>query len=128
MAKRTVASKKPEMDVPVVADKPAEFTAFDQFVEHQKKALSELAKALEALLPEGLREHGEAAVRESVEGYRRLFNDTLDSTITRLEKVKFETKPMGEYVEDIEETFKDVEKRVGDGVEDMKKRVRELVK
>jgi hypothetical protein len=65
-------------------------TVFDDFVEHEKKALQEFGKAFAALLPEGLREHGDTAVKEMVEGYRGLFNATLDDIIKRIEKVKLD--------------------------------------
>ncbi len=72
---------------------PVEPTAFDQFVDHQKKAMEEFGKAFAALLPEGLREHGESAVKEMVEGYRGLFNSTLDDIIKRIERSKIEERP-----------------------------------
>lgn len=72
---------------------PVEPTPFDEFVEHEKKAAQEFGKAFAALLPEGLREHGESAVKEMVEGYRRLFNATLDDVVDLVEKVKLEDKP-----------------------------------
>ena len=50
----------------------------DEFVEHQKRALEEAGKALEALLPPEFREHGKAAVNESIEGFRVLLNSMLD--------------------------------------------------
>ena len=70
----------------------AEPTPFDEFVEHEKKAAQEFGKAFAALLPEGLREHGETAVKEMVEGYRRLFNATLDDVVELVEKVKLDDK------------------------------------
>lgn len=71
---------------------PAQPTPFDEFVEHEKKAVQEFGKAFATLLPEGLREHGDAAVKEMVEGYRRLFNATLDDVVKMVEKAKFEEK------------------------------------
>jgi hypothetical protein len=63
---------------------------FNIFVEHQKTAAYEAAKAVESLIPVGLREHGRAAVRESVEGYRTLFNSAVDGIIDTLGKAKME--------------------------------------
>jgi hypothetical protein len=67
-------------------------TPFDEFLEHEKKAVQEFGKAFATLLPEGLREHGDAAVREMVEGYRHLFNATLDDVIRLVERAKLEEK------------------------------------
>lgn len=86
MAKRSTLLETPESIV------EAEPTPFDEFVEHEKKAVQEFGKAFAALLPEGLRDHGETAVKEMVEGYRRLFNATLDDVIQRVERAKLDEK------------------------------------
>jgi hypothetical protein len=86
MAKRPTLLGTPESEV------QAEPTPFDEFVEHERKAVQEFGKAFAALLPEGLREHGETAVKEMVEGYRRLFNATLDDVVQRVEKAKLDEK------------------------------------
>lgn len=62
----------------------------DQFVDHQRKAFTEASKAFGALLPKELREHGQSAVREMLEGYRTLFNATLDDLIKTLEKARLD--------------------------------------
>lgn len=67
-----------------------EDTPFDEFIEHQRKAATEAGKALESLIPQGFREHGEAAVKEAIEGYRRLFNNIIDQVVSTIEKVKVE--------------------------------------
>jgi hypothetical protein len=67
-------------------------TPFDEFVEHEKKAVQEFGKAFMAVLPEGLREHGESAVSEMIEGYRLLFNATLDEVAKLIERGKFDEK------------------------------------
>lgn len=69
--------------VPVVDEKP-----FDAFIEHQKKAIEEAGKAIESLLPEGFKEHGQSAFKEVIEGYRKLFNATIDEMIGKMEKAK----------------------------------------
>jgi hypothetical protein len=51
---------------------------FDAFVGHQKRAAEEAAKAIESLLPPEFREHGKAAINESVEGFRILVNAVMD--------------------------------------------------
>jgi hypothetical protein len=70
-----------------------EQTPFAEFIEHEKKAVNEAGKALSSLLPEGLRKHGDTALKEMIEGYRRLFNSTLDDVVKRIEKAKLEEKP-----------------------------------
>src|SRR5689334_5035246 len=55
---------------------------FETFIYHQRKALEETGKALEALLPEGFREHGGEASREFVKGFKAL----VDAAITEIEK------------------------------------------
>jgi len=67
-------------------------TAFDQFVDHQRKAFTEVSKAFNAMLPDGVKEHGEKAVEEVIEGYRNLFNSALDDLIDTLEKARLEKK------------------------------------
>jgi hypothetical protein len=57
-------------------------TPFETFIYHQRRALEETGKALEALLPEGFREHGGEASREFVKGFKAL----VDAAITEIEK------------------------------------------
>lgn len=47
-------------------------TAFETFLAHQKRALEETGKALEALLPEGFRVHGSNASKEFTKGFKVL--------------------------------------------------------
>jgi len=89
MVKEATPKETPKKDVLVSVD---EASPFDEFVEHEKKAVNEFGKAFAAILPEGLREHGTAGVEEMVEGYRRLFNATLDDLIKRIEKTKLDKK------------------------------------
>ncbi len=49
-------------------------TAFETFLAHQKRALEETGKALEALLPEGFRVHGSNASKEFTKGFKVLVN------------------------------------------------------
>ncbi len=58
-------------------------TPVEEFFNHQKRAVEEMSKALEALLPEGFREHGAEASREFAKGFKVL----VDAAITELEKV-----------------------------------------
>lgn len=61
-------------------------TVFNAFLDHQRKAIAEAAKALQGLIPEDAREHSQAAFNEMIEGYRALFNATLDSIKATMEK------------------------------------------
>ena len=58
----------------------------EQFVEHQKKAIEESVKAVDALLPEGFKTHGEAARKEFFKGFKVL----VDAAISELEKANRE--------------------------------------
>ena len=82
MVKHASVLEAPEQEVPVTP------TPFDEFVEHEKKAVQEFGKAFATLIPEGLREHGDSAVKEMLEGYRRLFNATLDDVVKMVEKAR----------------------------------------
>ncbi|MCS6834827.1 MAG: hypothetical protein NZ750_02275 [Anaerolineae bacterium] len=53
-------------------------TKMEQFFYHQRRALEETGKALEALLPPGFREHGSEALREFGRGFRILVDATID--------------------------------------------------
>jgi hypothetical protein len=56
------------------------------FVQHQKRAFEESVKAVEALLPEGFKEHGKEASREFIKSFKVL----VDATIDGLEKASQE--------------------------------------
>jgi hypothetical protein len=55
---------------------------FGAFLHHQKRALEESAKAIDALLPEGFKEHSKEAGREFTKGFKVL----VDAAIEGLEK------------------------------------------
>ncbi|MBE2271360.1 MAG: hypothetical protein IAE80_24210 [Anaerolinea sp.] len=82
--------KAAEQIVPVEAA-----NAFDAFIDHQKKAIVEAGKALATLVPEDFKEHGQTAFQEVIEGYRKLFNATIDEIIDAMEKAKLR-KPEAE--------------------------------
>jgi hypothetical protein len=67
---------------------------FESFVYHQRKALEETGKALEALLPDGFKSHGAEAGREFVKGFKAL----IDAAIDEIEKAtnRVETVNEGE--------------------------------
>jgi hypothetical protein len=47
-------------------------TPFEEFLFHQRRALEETGRALEALLPEGFRTHGSNASKEFTKGFKVL--------------------------------------------------------
>lgn len=61
---------------------------FESFVYHQRKALEETGKALEALLPEGFRNHGQEAGKEFIKGFKAL----VDAAIDEIEKATTKTE------------------------------------
>lgn len=64
---------------------------FEEFLYHQRRALEETGKALEALLPEGFREHGTEATRQFTKGFRVLVDAALDEVKKAGEKVNSAT-------------------------------------
>lgn len=63
-------------------------TPLEQFFYHQRRALEETGKALEALLPPGFAEHSTEAGREFAKGFRVL----VDAAIDELKKVSERSK------------------------------------
>lgn len=59
---------------------------FESFLYHQRRALEETGKALEALLPEGFREHGAQATREFTKGLRVLMEAAVEEVKKASEK------------------------------------------
>jgi hypothetical protein len=51
---------------------------FEEFLFHQRRALEETGKALEALLPEGFRTHSSEATKEFTKGFRVLVDAAMD--------------------------------------------------
>ncbi len=68
----------------------------EAFVYHQRRALEETGKALEALLPEGFREHGSEAGKELVKGFKIL----VDAAITEIERATTRVEEVTEAGED----------------------------
>lgn len=58
-------------------------TPLERFFYHQRRALEETGKALDALLPDGFKQHGSEATREFAKGFRVL----VDAAIDELKKV-----------------------------------------
>lgn len=65
-------------------------TPMEQFFFHQRRALEETGKALEALLPPGFREHSTNASQEFARGFRIL----VDAAIDELKKVSEKDDPI----------------------------------
>jgi hypothetical protein len=59
---------------------------FDAFVDHQRRAFEEMGKALDSLIPESFKGHAQSAFKESIEGYRKLFNSALDEINAAVER------------------------------------------
>ncbi len=76
----------PQTTLTETAGAPETKKPFDQFIEHQKRALEETGKALEALLPPGFREHSEQARKEFIKGMKVL----VDAAVVELEKASKE--------------------------------------
>ncbi len=64
----------------------------ESFVYHQRRALEETGKALEALLPEGFREHGSTASKEFIKSFQVL----VDAAINEIEKATNRVEVVGE--------------------------------
>lgn len=66
-----------------------EQSAFDAFVHHQRRALEETGRALEALLPEGFRTHSAEARKEFSRGFKVL----VDAALSELDKISKMVQP-----------------------------------
>jgi hypothetical protein len=69
-------------------------TPFEEFLYHQRRALEETGRALEALLPEGFRKHGSNASKEFTKGFKVL----VDAALEELNKAQ-ESKAQAEAEE-----------------------------
>lgn len=67
-------------------------TPMERFFYHQRRALEETGKALEALLPPGFREHSTEASREFTQGFRILVDAAIDELKKVSEKEDAETE------------------------------------
>lgn len=85
---------QPEADQQPEAETPR--TAFEEFLYHQRRALEETGKALEALLPEGFRVHGSNASKEFTKGFRVL----VDAAVEELKKASGKAQKPGEDPKD----------------------------
>lgn len=67
-------------------------TPMEQFFYHQRRALEETGRALEALLPPDFRRHGGEASREFTKGFRILVDAAIDELKKVSEKEEAEAK------------------------------------
>lgn len=83
---------------PEIVDTPeGEKSPLEAFIYHQRRALEEAGKAIDALLPDGFKEHGSAASKEFVKSFQVL----VDAAITEIEKAT--SKAEGEAEDDAED-------------------------
>ena len=75
-------------DVDAIEETPTE-KPMEQFFFHQRRALEEMGKALEALLPPDFRRHGAEASKEFAKGFRVL----VDSAIDKMKEVSEKEDP-----------------------------------
>ena len=68
----------------------------EAFIFHQRRALEHTGKALEALLPEGFREHGTTASKEFIKSFQVL----VDAAIGEIEKATTRVQDAGEDAKD----------------------------
>lgn len=66
---------------------------FETFLFHQRRALEETGKALEALLPEGFREHGATATKEFTKGLRVLMEAAVEEVKKAADKTRESAEP-----------------------------------
>ena len=78
-------------------------TPMERFFYHQRRALEETGKALEALLPAGFREHGQKATEEFIKGFRILIDSTIDDMKKISEREEEPAKPAAEKKDDDDE-------------------------
>ncbi len=93
MAKKNTNNTNPEAEQPTpeqpILEQAAEQVedkergAFDQFLYHQRRAVEEASKAIDALIPEGFKTHGTEAQKEFQKGFKVL----LDAAIAELERI-----------------------------------------
>jgi hypothetical protein len=80
--------------VPEMGDEPR--TPLEAFIHHQRRAMEETVKAIDALLPEGFKEHGSAAGKEFVKGLKVL----ADAFIDEIEKMTTQEEGAAEEGDD----------------------------
>ncbi|MDQ7028179.1 MAG: hypothetical protein Q9P44_21760 [Anaerolineae bacterium] len=110
-----MAENEQEIDVNAdVTEEENDETPMERFFFHQRRALEETGKALEALLPPDFRKHGGEASREFAKGFRVLVDVTIDN-LKRVSEKEDEDEEYDEEVENEEETEVKAEVDGGDG-------------
>jgi len=70
------------------ADETNPRSPFEAFLFHQRRALEETGRALEALLPKDFRDHGAQATREFTKGLRVLMEAAVDEVKKAADKMR----------------------------------------
>lgn len=73
-----MADNEQEINVEQEVDEPEFETPMDRFFFHQRRALEETGKALEALLPPDFRSHAGEASKEFAKGFHVLVDAAID--------------------------------------------------
>jgi hypothetical protein len=85
-------NQNPEVETPEENPK----NPVESFIYHQRRALEHTSKALEALLPEGFREHGATASKEFIKSFQVL----VDAAIGEIEKATTRVQDVVEEAKD----------------------------
>ncbi len=96
---------------------------FETFFDHQRTAATEFGKMLEELIPNAIKEHGQNAVKEMLEGYRKLFNGAIDNVVDVIEKVRTNSN-----VENVTENVKKAAEPLTNTFESVVENVKKAVK
>jgi len=92
MSDNEQVNHNPEVETP--EEKPN--NPVESFIYHQRRALEHTSKALEALLPEGFREHGATASKEFIKSFQVL----VDAAIGEIEKATTRVQDVVEEAKD----------------------------
>jgi hypothetical protein len=88
-----------DSEIQKMSDIPAEEKApgpIEEFINHQRRALEEAGKAIDALFPEPFKVHGEAARKEFLAGVKVLVDaaiDEMEKMSKKVEETQEEERP-----------------------------------
>lgn len=103
--RKTAKTDNAELTVEAVVELPIneekDDSVFEAFLTHQRQAIVNSGKALESLLPDGVRTHGQKAVEEMIEGYRILFNNAVDNVVDRVRKTETNLGELADRVQKV---------------------------
>ena len=124
-AKKTAkkVTAKVEEKVEEVVAEVTDKNVFETFFDHQRTAATEFGKMLEALIPDAIKDHGQSAVKEMLEGYRKLFNGAIDNVVDTIEKVRSNAN-----VENVTDSVKKAAEPLTNTLETMVENVKKAVK